>query len=109
MSIPSPKFKGKFRIVSTRLQEWDYGTPGYYFITICTQNRIPWFGEIDGDHMTYSPAGEIAVLNLETIPHIYPNFDLDAWVVMPNHIHAIIIIGEKTPVGGCLKSTSRQP
>ena len=32
--------------------------------------------------------------NLESIPHIYPNFDLDAWVVMPNHIHAIVIIRE---------------
>ena len=51
--------------------------------------------------MTFSPAGLIAVQNLERIPQINLNFDLDAWVVMPNHIHAIIIIiGEKptTPV-----------
>ncbi len=95
MSIPPPKFKGKYRIPSNRLQEWDYGTTGYYFVTICTQNRKSWFGEIDGDHMILSPIGEIAMQNLERIPHIYPYIDLDVWVVMPNHIHAIIIIGEK--------------
>lgn len=99
MTIPPPKFNGKYRIASNRLKEWDYGTPGYYFITICAQDRIPWFGKIDGDRMIFSPAGEITVQNLKRIPHIYPNIDLDAWVVMPNHIYAIIVIGE-TPRAG---------
>jgi putative transposase len=96
MTISSPKFKGKYRIPSNRLKGWDYGTPGYYFVTICTQISVPWFGEIEGNHLILSPSGDIAVQNLESIPHIYQNICLDAWVVMPNHIHAIIIIGEIT-------------
>ena len=91
--IPPLKFKAKYRIASNRLPEWDYGTPGYYFITNCTQNRIPWFGEIDNDHMILSLAGEIAIQELVKTEHIRPNVNIDTWVIMPNHIHAIISIG----------------
>jgi REP element-mobilizing transposase RayT len=94
MSIPPPKFKDKYRISSTRLKEWDYGSPGYYFITLCTKDRISWFGNIDIDHISFSPSGEIAVQNLGKIPQIYPYIDIDSWVIMPNHIHAIVIIKE---------------
>jgi REP element-mobilizing transposase RayT len=76
------------------LKEWDYGTPGYYFVTICTQNRTHWFGEVSLDRMIFSPVGKIAVQYWERIPHVYPNICLDAWVIMPNHMHAIVIIKE---------------
>src|SRR4030042_4039421 len=49
--------------------------------------------------MAYFPFGEIVTQNLEKIPQIYPQINLDAWIVMPNHIHAIIIIGEMPGVG----------
>ena len=98
MTISPLKFKQKFRISSTRLKEWDYGTPGYYFVTICTKNRVHWFGDVSLDRMIFSPVGEIAVQYWERIPHIYPNICLDAWAVMPNHMHAIVIIKEMSSV-----------
>lgn len=96
------KFKGKYRIQSRRLKGWDYATPAYYFITICTQNRIPWLGKIKNDRVILSQLGKITSDNLEKIPIIYPNVSLDAWIVMPNHIHAVIVIGEpvETPHWG---------
>jgi len=94
MINPPLKFKGKFRIPSNRLKGWDYGMPGFYFVTICTQNKEPWFGEIRGDQMILSPAGEIVTGELEKTPHIRPDIRLEAWVVMPNHIHAIIVVDE---------------
>ena len=48
MPISFEKSNGKFRIpASSRLQEWDYGIPGYYFITICSHNKVTWFGEVE--------------------------------------------------------------
>ena len=94
MTIPITKYKGRYRIPSSRLPEWDYGTPGYYFVTICTQKRVPWFGGVIDDQMILSPAGMIAAENLEKIPHIYPDTSIDASVVMPNHIHIIVVIRE---------------
>ena len=89
------KFKNKYRIKSDRLQGWDYGTPGYYFVTICTQNRMRWFGEVTGDKIVLSAVGEIAMQELEKTPQIRTNVSLEAWVVMPNHIHAILVILEE--------------
>jgi putative transposase len=97
MTVSPPKFKKKYRIASDRLKEWDYGTPGYYFVTICTQNRVRWFGEVKGDRMFVSQAGEIAKQELQKTEHIRKNVSVDVWVVMPNHIHAIIVISE-TPM-----------
>ena len=88
------KFKDKYRIGSDRLHGWDYGTPGYYFVTICTQNRVQWFGEVNGNQLILSTIGEIAMHELDKTPHIRTNVCLDAWVVMPNHIHAILVILE---------------
>lgn len=81
----------------TRLKEYDYSTPGAYFITICTKDRKNILSNIvrDDTHATkisLSKIGEIAkqeLLNLET--H-YPNVKIDKYVIMPNHIHLIIKI-----------------
>src|SRR4030043_934673 len=101
MNNPITKNKGRYLIPSSRLPEWDYSTPGYYFVTICTQNRASWFGEIKEDQMILSPAGIIAVEDLGKISHIYPNISIDTSVVMPNHIHAIVVIGYvETPYYG---------
>jgi REP element-mobilizing transposase RayT len=97
MTDLSQKFKGKYRIESNRLKGWDYGAPGYYFVTICSKNREPWFGEVRGEHMLLSPVGEIAEMELEKTPQIRPQIDLATWVVMPNHVHAIITIKTETP------------
>jgi REP element-mobilizing transposase RayT len=84
--------KGRYRIESTRLKDWDYTAAGYYYITICTKERIHFFGSIEAGEMRLSPVGEIVAEEWQKTPHIRPNVELDAWVIMPNHLHSIIIL-----------------
>lgn len=86
------RFQNKYRIASARLQNWDYSWAGAYFITICTQNREHYFGEIKNEKMILSPIGVIADILWYEIPHHAKNVELEAFVVMPNHIHGILII-----------------
>ena len=90
------KFKNKYRIPSARLQNWDYGSPGLYFITICTKNRECYFGEIKTDEMLQNNLGLIANEEWIKTPEIRPDMKLELgeFIVMPNHFHAIMIIGE---------------
>lgn len=90
------KFKGKYRIESTRLQNWDYGWDGAYFVTIVTKNRECFFGEISKTkQMILSKIGEVAEKFWLKIPSHFPFVELDKFVVMPNHVHGIIIINKK--------------
>jgi REP-associated tyrosine transposase len=76
---------------SIRLKKYDYSQCGYYFITICAQNREHLFGEIISDRkMKLNNAGEMIQTIWNKIPEYYPNILTDAFVVMPNHIHGII-------------------
>lgn len=77
---------------SPRLQGYDYSQAGAYFVTICTKNRHHLFGHVDGDKMCLSDEGDIAYANWQIIPEHYTDVDLDAFVVMPNHIHGILIL-----------------
>ena len=86
------KFKNKYRIPSARHPHWDYRWAGAYFITICTQNRIYYFGEIQNGVMNLSNVGVIADILWHEIPHHAKNVELGAFVVMPNHIHGILIL-----------------
>jgi len=90
------KFKNKYRIPSARLQHWDYRWTGAYFITICTQNREHYFGNITEGKMQLSNIGIIADILWHQIPHHTKNVELGAFVVMPNHIHGILIINNNT-------------
>jgi putative transposase len=85
-------FKGKYRVESTRLQGWDYATPGWYFVTICTNNRVCSLGEVVEGAVQLSQIGRIAQSELINIPTHYANVRVDSFVVMPNHIHAITVI-----------------
>jgi REP element-mobilizing transposase RayT len=86
------KYKNKYRVASARHQHWDYGWNAAYFITICTEGRKHYFGEIVNDKMQLSPVGTVAnVLWYETLRHA-EHVELDAFVVMPNHIHGILIL-----------------
>jgi REP element-mobilizing transposase RayT len=85
-------FQNKYRIESTRLQNWDYGSRGWYFVTICTQNRRPTFGKIVDDEMQLSPIGRIADSELRRLHTHYENVYVDEHIVMPNHVHAIFMI-----------------
>ncbi|WET00629.1 transposase [Flavobacterium sp. YJ01] len=88
------KFQNKYRISSIRSQWWDYGWNGAYFITICTQNREHYFGEIQNSKMILSHVGIIADLLWHQIPTHHKNVELGDFVVMPNHIHGILIINK---------------
>ena len=85
-------FKNKYRIPSARLTNWDYGSNASYFITICTKDSYCYFGEIVETRFIASSLGKLAEKHWQEIPHHFPYVKLDVFVVMPNHIHGILII-----------------
>ena len=90
--VMKEKFYGKYRIPSSRLAAWDYGRNAAYFVTICTANHAHYFGKITHGEMIPTPLGQAAVDFWNEIPAHFPFVVLDAFVVMPNHVHGIIII-----------------
>ncbi|MBD3626682.1 transposase [Cyclobacterium sp.] len=86
------RYKNKYRNASARAQWWDYGWNGAYFITICTRGREHFFGEIDNGIMKLSPMGVIADILWHEIPNHASFVGLGDFVVMPNHIHGILIL-----------------
>jgi REP element-mobilizing transposase RayT len=90
------KFRGKYRISSTRLQRWNYGWNAPYFVTLCAKDRECYFGKIVHGEMQLSEIGKIVESEWEKTFEMRPDMHLQmgAYVVMPNHFHAIIIIGE---------------
>jgi len=84
---------------SIRLRGYDYSRAGAYFITICTQNRECLFGEISDGVMVLNDAGKFAQSCWFDIPKHFPNAESDEFVVMPNHIHGIIVITVGANVG----------
>ncbi|MDY7031404.1 MAG: transposase [Thermodesulfobacteriota bacterium] len=79
---------------SIRLKGRDYSAPGYYFITIVTHDRICSLGEIVDDRVLLNDQRKIVENEWLKTPHIRPNTALDEYVIMPNHIHGIIVIKE---------------
>jgi len=77
-----------------RLRGYDYAKAGAYFITIVTQNREHIFGEIANGELMMNENGEIAKQYWLEIPLHFPNVSLDKFLIMPNHIHGIIIIND---------------
>ncbi|HXF85533.1 MAG TPA: hypothetical protein VNK49_09095 [Anaerolineales bacterium] len=86
----APLFRNRYRIPSTRLRGWDYASPSFYFVTICVKNRVPCLSEIVNGEMHLSPIGEIVAEEWQRTTRVRANVVLDAWVVMPNHLHGII-------------------
>jgi REP element-mobilizing transposase RayT len=85
------KFQNKYRIPSARAQWWDYSANGCYFITICTANRECLFGNVVGN-VQLSPIGEIVNQEWAKSFEMRKELFCDAFVIMPNHIHAILRI-----------------
>jgi putative transposase len=77
---------------SIRLQGWDYSTVGIYFLTVCTQNRECLFGEIVGGKMVLSEFGQLVAEEWERSQQLREEIEFDAWVIMPNHFHALVQI-----------------
>ena len=84
---------------SNRLQGYDYSQPGAYFATVCVCNRQNLFGEIVNDRMELNNAGILTRQCWQEIPQHFPGVALDEFVVMPNHVHGIIVINDATIVG----------
>jgi len=80
-----------------RLKNYDYSKAGCYFVTICTNDRKYIFGNIENDEMILNQCGKIVKNIWLEIPKHFQNIELDTYIVMPNHIHGVIII--KNPVG----------
>lgn len=88
-------FREKYHRHSLRLRDYDYSQSGAYFITICTKNKECLLGEIINGKtplVRLSPVGKIVRKFWLEIPEHFPNVELDEFVIMPNHIHGIIII-----------------
>ncbi|MEZ4773146.1 MAG: transposase [Bacteroidia bacterium] len=121
------KFQNKYRIPSARLKGYDYGANGMYYVTICTKNRLHYFGEIvstpnvaadnlgvvetdnvgvvetdDADvvetdnYPSLQPTeiGKIAIKFWQEIPEHFPFVELDEFIIMPNHIHGILVFNK---------------
>lgn len=84
---------------STRLLEYDYSQNGYYFVTICCTGKRCLFGKVRNEEMTRNHLGDEAKKCWEQIPEHYPDVELGEYIVMPNHIHGIIIIKRQENVG----------
>ena len=102
MYNPSPRimanlFLNKYRIESARATWHDY-TDGIYFVTICTEQKIHYLGEIDTNtantaaQMNLSAIGKFTADNLQNISRHYPYAEIPLFSIMPNHIHAVIVV-----------------
>ena len=92
---------------SIRKKGWDYATPGWYFVTICTKGMTPFFGAVVNGRMVLNEAGKMVRQIWEEIPAFYDGVEIDEGVVMPDHFHGIVRIGQ--PQGVAIEKESGQP
>ncbi len=78
-----------------RLKGYDYSQAGLYFITICTQNRLCLFGRIKNGEMVLNEYGKIIKTSWERLQQKYEHIDPSEFVVMPNHLHGIIVLNNR--------------
>ncbi|MEI6684375.1 MAG: transposase [Bacteroidota bacterium] len=99
-------FQGKYRVESTRLPGYDYSGDGYYFVTICVKDRGFYLGFVRDGNMYLNEYGMIVQQCWFDLPNHYTNLRLDEFVVMPNHIHGIMVI-DNAGTGGDNTHTDR--
>jgi len=85
-------FQNKFRVESARLKDWDYSNDGVYFVTICTYKHINYFGKIKGSEVKLNNIGRIVSNEWLRTKAIRNDIVIDEFIIMPNHIHGILII-----------------
>lgn len=100
---------GKHHRRSLRLKGYDYSSPGAYFITICTHQRECLFGEIVDGEMQLNPLGHVVRSHWLKLQTYHSHLQLDAWVVMPNHVHAILIVTHGEVGAGLAENISVEP
>jgi putative transposase len=84
---------------SIRLPDFDYRRPGWYFVTICTEGRVRLFGDVLHGEVHLTPEGRIVDRQVRALPRQNRRVELDAFVVMPDHVH--LIIGLAGAAGNC--------
>ncbi len=84
-------FQNQYRVESTRLADWDYSR-GWYFVTVCTKHKKCSLGHAVDGQIVLSEAGLIAEIEMKSVASHYSNVIIDRYVVMPNHVHAIVVI-----------------
>jgi REP element-mobilizing transposase RayT len=92
--------RGKHHRRSIRLKGYDYTQAGAYFVTICTQDRACLFGDVVDGQMRVNECGQVVADSWLWLSVRYLHVDLDEWVVMPNHLHGIIILTGPDDRGG---------
>ncbi|MCM8873156.1 MAG: hypothetical protein NDJ65_07770 [Paludibacteraceae bacterium] len=97
--MPDNLFRNKYRIPSARAVWHDYDG-GAYFVTICTKDMSHFFGEIVDDEMCLTEIGRCADEQLRNVSSHYPYAKIPLWVVMPNHVHAIVMIDGDADLNG---------
>ena len=95
--MPTELFKNRFRVPSARAAWHDYNG-GIYFVTICTAGREHYFGEITDGEMHLSAIGEYTMQCIENITQHNPYANVPLFVIMPNHLHLIVVIDD---TNGC--------
>lgn len=97
-------YKNQLNRKPNRLKGYDYSQDGYYFITTCIRDRLEYFGEIKDGEMLLNEYGKIVQQCWCDLINHYWNCELDEFVVMPNHLHGIVIINNHNFVGIDFKS-----
>jgi hypothetical protein len=85
-------YRGRYRIESARRPGWDYAAPGWYFVTLCTHRRARVLAEVCEGRVRLSGIGRIVADEWQRTSRVRTNVALDAWVIMPDHLHGIIRI-----------------
>ena len=100
------RYRKRYRVESNRQSKHDYSRSGYYFITICTQDRFEWFGSVRNKRMCINTSGSIVHTVWNNIPNHFENIVIDEFVVMPDHVHGIVRIVDNEPNVETLHATS---
>jgi putative transposase len=77
---------------SIRLQEYDYSQAGAYYIIVCTRDRESLFGNVLDGQMHLNDAGQIIQAAWNGLPQFYEGIELDVFIIMPNHVHGVIVL-----------------
>ncbi len=83
---------------SIRLKGYDYSLAGAYFVTVCTQNRLCLFGNVNNEQMTLNQAGQMVYEQWSELPKRFPESAIDEFTMMPNHLHGILIINDNETI-----------
>lgn len=93
---------------SIRIKDYNYAQAGAYFVTICTWRRVCLLSNVAGDRVELTPTGEAVARVWRWLGEHFAGVALDTWVVMPNHLHGIILLGADTDGDGRLTSRPYQ-